>query len=254
MRCATYMLMELFSHALATTIAPSGHLYSHDIDETRVKCVEKDLKVLLIYLTFFLQCILQNHGLNCCTVVQQDVCEDGFFVENACDGVFLDLPAPWKAIGHGKLAISRARGGRIVIFSPCIEQVQKVCLELAEHDFIQVQVVEIVPRKYKVLLIAFQGFCMETIFQVANITTEKLEDTLVRKTHSITDNSSDNNNDKDSTKKAKKRKLHVSSTSAGNNVNEENDDEHLCELMTYPFTQPTHTGYLISATLLPLLF
>lgn len=33
------------THALATAIAPSGHLYTHDIDETRVKIVERDLKV-----------------------------------------------------------------------------------------------------------------------------------------------------------------------------------------------------------------
>lgn len=90
------------------------------------------------------------HGLKCSTVVQQDVCEDGFFVENACDGVFLDLPAPWNAIAYAKLAISRARGGRIVVFSPCIEQVQKVCLELEAQGFIQIQTVEVVPQKLKV--------------------------------------------------------------------------------------------------------
>uniref|UniRef100_A0A914R4V9 tRNA (adenine(58)-N(1))-methyltransferase n=1 Tax=Parascaris equorum TaxID=6256 RepID=A0A914R4V9_PAREQ len=33
------------SHALAMTIAPSGHLYTHDIEEPRVKQVEEELKV-----------------------------------------------------------------------------------------------------------------------------------------------------------------------------------------------------------------
>jgi len=124
------------SHAIATAIAPGGHLYTHDIEESRVRAVETDLK---------------DHGLaGCTTVVLQDVGEDGFFVENACDGVFLDLPAPWEAIGHAKRAISRERGGRLVGFSPCIEQVQKVCVELERQGFVQVQTIEIVPRKLKV--------------------------------------------------------------------------------------------------------
>ncbi|VDM29038.1 unnamed protein product [Toxocara canis] len=97
------------SHALAMAISPTGHLYTHDIEEPRVKQVEEELK---------------KHGLGeVTTCVHQNVCEDGFFVENACDGVFLDLPAPWTAISHAKRALSRTRGGRIVSFSPCVEQV-----------------------------------------------------------------------------------------------------------------------------------
>lgn len=67
---------------------------------------------------------VQEHGLaDVTTAVVQNVCTDGFFVTNACDGVFLDVPAPWEAIPHAAGAISRTRGGRLVSFSPCIEQV-----------------------------------------------------------------------------------------------------------------------------------
>lgn len=52
---------------------------------------------------------------------------------------------------HAKKAINCERGGRIVVFSPCIEQVQKVCLELEAQDFIQIQTVEVVPQKLKVI-------------------------------------------------------------------------------------------------------
>ena len=66
----------------------------------------------------------QVHGLaDVTTAVVQNVCTEGFFVSNACDGVFLDVPAPWEAIPHAVNAISHSRGGRLVSFSPCIEQV-----------------------------------------------------------------------------------------------------------------------------------
>lgn len=68
--------------------------------------------------------LFQHHGLaDCTTAVVQNVCTEGFFVSNACDGVFLDVPAPWEAIPHAVNAISQTRGGRLVSFSPCIEQV-----------------------------------------------------------------------------------------------------------------------------------
>lgn len=33
------------SHAIATAVAPTGHLYTHDIEEPRVRKVENELKV-----------------------------------------------------------------------------------------------------------------------------------------------------------------------------------------------------------------
>lgn len=62
----------------------------------------------------------------------------------------MDLPAPWNAIEHAKRAISHERGGRLVGFSPCIEQVQKACSELEAQNFVQIRTVEIVPKKLKV--------------------------------------------------------------------------------------------------------
>ncbi|VDK71322.1 unnamed protein product [Gongylonema pulchrum] len=130
------------SHALAMAIAPTGHLYTHDIEEPRVKQVELELK---------------KHGLgDVTTCVHQNVLEDGFFVENACDAVFLDLPAPWIAIAHAKRALSRVRGGRLVSFSPCIEQVQRACSALRCEGFMQINTVELVPRKLNVTIFLIQ--------------------------------------------------------------------------------------------------
>ncbi|KAK6035079.1 hypothetical protein COOONC_27415 [Cooperia oncophora] len=60
-------------------VAPTGHLYTHDIEESRTKSVEQEFK---------------EHGLaDVTTAVVLNVCTDGFFVTNACDGVFLERPA-----------------------------------------------------------------------------------------------------------------------------------------------------------------
>lgn len=44
--CETGTGSGSLSHAIATRIAPSGHLYTHDISEIRVRAVENDLKVI----------------------------------------------------------------------------------------------------------------------------------------------------------------------------------------------------------------
>lgn len=76
--------------------------------------------------------------------------------------MFLDLPAPWNAIKHAKRAISRDLGGRLVGFSPCIEQVQKACIELDTQGFVQIRTMEIVPKKLKVIYI----FLLKIIFRL----------------------------------------------------------------------------------------
>ncbi|EFO22298.1 hypothetical protein LOAG_06189 [Loa loa] len=133
------------SHALAIAIAPTGHLYTHDIEEPRVKQVELEM---------------MKHGLGeITTCVHQNVIEDGFSVENVCDAVFLDLPAPWVAIKHAKRALNQTHGGRVVSFSPCIEQIQRTCNALQCEGFVQITTVELVPRKLKVIVFVLPNLC-----------------------------------------------------------------------------------------------
>jgi tRNA (adenine57-N1/adenine58-N1)-methyltransferase len=64
------------------------------------------------------------------------------------DAVFLDLPSPWLVIErvHSALRVN----GRVVSFSPCIEQVQKTSLQLAQARFEDVVTVECLFRDYEV--------------------------------------------------------------------------------------------------------
>lgn len=197
------------SHAIAMAVAPTGHLYTHDIEESRTKNVEQEFR---------------EHGLaDVTTAVVQNVCTDGFFVTNACDGVFLDVPAPWEAIPHAAGAISRTRGGRLVSFSPCIEQVQRACEIMRQVGFVQVETVEIVHRTHKVVELTRQSLAE---FDASGDS--------VQATRSGSD-------------RTRKRKLE-----------EETEGQPpvpyvpgRSTAIVYPFSQPTHTGYLTHATMLP---
>ncbi|XP_044258618.1 tRNA (adenine(58)-N(1))-methyltransferase catalytic subunit TRMT61A [Tribolium madens] len=125
------------SHALIRAVKPSGHLYTFDFHENRVKLVQEEFA---------------QHGLSdYVTVNQRDVCSNGFGdeLENKADSVFLDLPHPWQAIPH-TLNVIKETGGRICSFSPCIEQVQKSCEVLSKLGFQEIQTMEVLQTSYSV--------------------------------------------------------------------------------------------------------
>ncbi|CAB3408550.1 unnamed protein product [Caenorhabditis bovis] len=194
------------SHAITMCIAPNGHLYTHDIDESRTKKIEQEFK---------------THGLSeITTAVVQNVCTDGFFVTNACDGVFLDVPAPWEAIKFAAKAISCTRGGRLVSFSPCIEQVQRACQAMKKEGFIQIETIEIVPQTHKVV-----SQHRQTLAEF-----EDSGDVYPRGDASSRKRKADGEPQENSEAVKPLRKATA---------------------IVFPYNQPTHTGYLTHATLLP---
>lgn len=192
------------SHALAIGVLPDGHVYTHDIDETRTRKIEAEFK---------------EHGLShVTTAVVQNVCVEGFFVENSCDGVFLDVPSPWEAVENAARALSKPRGGRLVSFSPCIEQVQRTATAMRETGFVQVECIEIVPRQLLVVEERKQSLGEFNLY---------------------------GDGEECAPGKGRKRKT-PSGGKDEDGVKEMGPTTIIC-----PSTQPTHTGYLISATMLP---
>ncbi|KAL1505891.1 hypothetical protein ABEB36_005345 [Hypothenemus hampei] len=125
------------SHAIIRAVKPHGHLYTFDFHEVRCTIAREEF---------------EDHGLGkYVTVAQRDVCANGFGddINEKADAVFLDLPHPWLAIPHAIRAL-KPSGGRVASFSPCIEQVQKTCLELNKLGFQEIETMEILQTQYNV--------------------------------------------------------------------------------------------------------
>ncbi|XP_066551024.1 tRNA (adenine(58)-N(1))-methyltransferase catalytic subunit TRMT61A isoform X2 [Amia ocellicauda] len=129
------------SHAILRTVAPSGHLYTVEFHQQRAEKAEEEFR---------------RHGVgHLVTVLNQDVCKEGFGVSGLADAVFLDIPSPWEAVGHAKSAIKK-QGGRVCSFSPCIEQVQRTCQALGEHGFSEISTLEVLLRLFDVRSVSLQ--------------------------------------------------------------------------------------------------
>ncbi|KAK9880342.1 hypothetical protein WA026_010227 [Henosepilachna vigintioctopunctata] len=125
------------SHAIIRRIKPSGHLYTFDFHETRAEVARNEFK---------------DHGLGEYVTVQtRDVCTNGFGkeMENKADAIFLDLPQPWLAANYTTQVFKKS-GGRLCSFSPCVEQVQKMCAALSNLGYQDIQTVEILQSQFSV--------------------------------------------------------------------------------------------------------
>ena len=74
--------------------------------------------------------------------------DDYEYVDEKVDAVMLDLPNPYMAIRHAAKVMKA--GGRLCNYSPCIEQVQRTCLQLQEYNFEELKTVEVTRRPYDV--------------------------------------------------------------------------------------------------------
>ncbi|KAG0380748.1 tRNA (adenine-N(1)-)-methyltransferase catalytic subunit trm61 [Mortierella sp. AD032] len=121
-----------FSHSIARTLAPTGHLYSFEYHQERANAAKKEF---------------EEHGLSDMVTLRcRDVCKDGFDLEDKVDAVFLDLPAPWEAVASAKRAFKQNKVGKICTFSPCIEQISRTVTALTEQGFVDIQMYECLIR------------------------------------------------------------------------------------------------------------
>jgi tRNA A58 N-methylase Trm61 len=125
-----------FSHSIARTIAPHGRLYSFEYHKERAALAQQEFS---------------EHGFgDIIKMHHRDVCKQGFQMKDAVNAVFLDLPAPWEAIGSAKEAFKQDRTGKICCFSPCIEQVARSVIALEEHGFIDITMYECLIKEHTV--------------------------------------------------------------------------------------------------------
>ena len=124
------------SHAILRSIVPTGHLYTFDFHEQRSKIAASE----------FLD---HGYGTSVVSCGHRDVCADGFGdIPEPVDAVFLDLPSPWKAIPFAKDKL--VSGGRLAVFSPCIEQIQQTATTMRQLSFTHIRVQECIQQRYTV--------------------------------------------------------------------------------------------------------
>lgn len=104
------------SASLARALRPGGQLNTFEFHEQRQKEAAADFE------KYGFSDVIRSH--------HRDVCKDGFdeALRGRVHGIFLDLPAPWLAVQHVDETL--LPGGRLVTFSPCIEQIDKTASEL----------------------------------------------------------------------------------------------------------------------------
>lgn len=75
------------------SIAPTGHLYTVEFHQQRADKAAEEFR--------------EHKVGHLVTVLNQDVCKDGFGVSGVADAVFLDIPSPWEAVVHARSAIKK---------------------------------------------------------------------------------------------------------------------------------------------------
>jgi tRNA (adenine57-N1/adenine58-N1)-methyltransferase len=134
------------SVSILRSVFPQGHLFTFEFNQVRQQKAAED----------FSKIGLAAHV----TSVHRDVLTHGFLVEGAleeagADAIFLDLPKPEQAVKHA-LKVLKPKG-RLCNFSPCIEQVQKVCLELARQGFYEIRTFECLSKEVQTSAFPYQS-------------------------------------------------------------------------------------------------
>ena len=135
------------THSLARAVAPTGHVHTFEYHEERANVAREEF------------C---DHGIDdIVSVSRRDIEGLGFPKElrNKADGVFLDLPGPWKVVTSAAACLRV--GGVLCSFSPCIEQVQKTCTGLRELGFYGIETMEVILRPYDVREEFLRDFSMD---------------------------------------------------------------------------------------------
>lgn len=114
---------------LARAVSPHGRVVTYEFNAERAKVAQDEF---------------MSNGLgHLITSLHRDVIERGFgvAVRGAADAVFLDLPAVHKSLPHAIQALRPE--GRIMVFTPCIEQVAAAADAMREIGFRDVKCIEV---------------------------------------------------------------------------------------------------------------
>ena len=115
--------------ALASAIAPDGHVISYDIRKDFIDHAMKNI---------------QKAGLEKYVTTEiRDVTEK--IDQNELDAIILDVPNPWEAVDHAWDALKV--GGYFCSYSPLISQVENTVKAIQNQSFIEIKTFENIQRE-----------------------------------------------------------------------------------------------------------
>lgn len=117
---------------IANLVRPDGKVFTYEVRKEFQEIARKNIERLGLekYVEFKLKDITQG-------IDERDV-----------DAIILDMATPWLVVEEAKKALKI--GGRFVSFSPTINQIEKTVEAMRTTGFINIKIVEIILRKYKV--------------------------------------------------------------------------------------------------------
>lgn len=119
--------------ALAQAVMPTGRVYSYEEREDMIHLATRNL--VRVNLEEYVE------------LKQRDIAEG--FDEREADALFLDLRTPWLYLGQSREALKA--DGFFGAILPTTNQVSQLIEALAEHDFVDIEVEELLRRGYKVV-------------------------------------------------------------------------------------------------------
>jgi len=118
--------------AIANLVRPTGKVYSYDINEESIKTAKQNLERIDL--------------LQYAEIKLQDIYRE--ITEEELDAALLDLPEPWMALPNLHVALKSS--GRVVSFSPTINQVERTVSAMQQTGFLPIQTIEILVRQYRI--------------------------------------------------------------------------------------------------------
>jgi len=119
---------------LGNLVRPDGRVVSYEVRGDFARVAEENIRLA---------------GLSdIVTVKLKDIYEG--IDERDVDLVTLDLPQSERVLPHMELALKP--GGHLAVFSPCVEHIQRLYVELPKHRFANYRTIECLVREFEVKL------------------------------------------------------------------------------------------------------
>lgn len=127
-----------FTVVLAKTVMPDGRVFSYEVREDMIEYATRTMRDAGVF--------------DLVEIKKRDIA-DGFDEENV-DAVFLDLKTPWSYLSQAYSALKP--GGHFGCVVPTTNQVIELLRAMREHKFGDIEVEELILRRFKVVAERFR--------------------------------------------------------------------------------------------------